>query len=67
MKKFQVEFSAPERRASKKIVKFMSYLRMTFDLRQNDTCHFGGAQLSLRDTLRLNTSLSAVESGSGEK
>ena len=53
LKKFQVAFSTPERRARRKIVRFIIY--------------FVGVQLSLRDTLRLNTSFSAVESRSGEK
>ena len=61
MKKFQVEFSAPERSARANIVKLMA---VTYPV---SASYFGGAQLSLRDTLRLNTSLSAVESGSGEK
>ena len=61
MKKFQVAFSAPERSAKTKIVKLMAVPYPNF------ASYFGGAQLSLRDTLRLNTSFSAVESGSGEK
>ena len=61
MKKFQVEFSAPERSAKAKMVKFTAVTYPCF------ASYFGGAQLSFRDTLRLNTSLSNVESGSGEK
>ena len=61
IKKFQVEFSAPEKSANAKIVKLMA---VTYPVLAS---YFDGAQLSLRDTLRLNTSLSAVESGSGEK
>ena len=61
MKKFQIELSAPEKSANTKIVKLMAVTYPVF------ASYFGGVQLSLRDTLRLNTSFSGVESGSGEK